>query len=171
MATATSAAAEDTTLEVRRIYDATRERVFQAWTDPQAIVQWFGATDGHRCTVEAFDFRLGGRYCLTLGHPEGESGCGGESGASRAAGVFTVIEPPVRLAFTWTWEEGGMDIGESLVTVHLKELGGQTELVLTHERLPSDEARTAHGEGWNGILDRLGQFVFDAGLSHAQGQH
>ena len=159
MATATTAAAEENTLEIRRTYNASRERVFRAWTDPQAIAQWFGPTDGHCCTVEALDLRVGGRYRLALAHPEGESGCAGESGASRAAGEYTVIDPPSRLAFTWAWEEGGMDVGETLVTVELNDLGGRTELVLTHERLPNEEARIAHGEGWNGSLDRLERFV------------
>ena len=39
------------------------------------------------------------------------------------------------------------------------ERGGQTELVLTHERFASAEARDAHDKGWVGCLDRLGKYV------------
>ena len=150
---------QDTALEIRRIFNAPREEVFQAWTDPQAVARWFGPKDGYRVEAEELDLRVGGRYRFALQPPEGDAGYAGDGAVTRAGGVYTVVDPPRRLAFTFTWEEGGMDIGETSVTIDLYERGEMTELVLTHEGLPSEEARLAHGEGWNGSLERLGRFV------------
>ena len=158
MATA-QRAEEEAGLQIRRVFDAPREKVFQAWTDPRAITAWFGPHELYRCSVDALDLRVGGRYSSTMTPPEGESGCAGDTGICRVGGVYTRIEPPAVLAFTFSWEEGGMDVGETLVMVELTDLNGRTELVLTHERLPHELARTEHHRGWSGSLDRLGRFV------------
>jgi uncharacterized protein YndB with AHSA1/START domain len=51
---------------------------------------------------------------------------------------------------------------ESLVTFLLKPLDGGTELTLTHEHLPDQEARVSHEHGWSGLLDKLVAFLGDA---------
>jgi uncharacterized protein YndB with AHSA1/START domain len=64
------------------------------------------------------------------------------------------------LVYTWNWEgkacEGSEALtGETLVTVEFRNLGGSTEVVLTHEFFPNEKARDAHNMGWNGCLDHL----------------
>jgi len=49
--------------------------------------------------------------------------------------------------------------GDTLVTIELFDRGGKTEVVLTHEKFPSDAARDEHNKGWAGCLDRLSQYV------------
>ncbi len=150
------AAVEAEVLRLQRVYDAPRERVFQALTDPRAVGRWMGPR-GSRCEVKEMDVRVGGRYTFTIHPPEGDAGCNGTGEASTAAGEFTQIDPHHTLAFTWSWVAGGMDVGETLVTFSLKDLDGRTELVLTHERLPGEEARIAHGQGWGESLERLAE--------------
>jgi uncharacterized protein YndB with AHSA1/START domain len=52
-----------------------------------------------------------------------------------------------------------MDIGETLVTVEFRGEGDQTEISVTHALLPTEEARQAHADGWNGSLGRLDQVL------------
>ena len=72
-------------------------------------------------------------------------------------GVFKGIDSPSKLVFTWQWQrEGGMEgMGEeTIVTVLLKDMGGKTEMTLTHE-LPNKESRDNHEMGWVSSFVRL----------------
>ena len=135
------------TLTLTRTYAAPREAVFRAWTDPDALKQWFGPTDEFTTPIAEVDLRMGGRYRIGMQSPDQED-------LHIVGGVYREIEPPEKLVFTLSWEEG-IDVGETLVTVEFRDLGGSTEVVLTHERFPSEEARDKHHEGWSGCLDRL----------------
>ncbi|MGE0878775.1 MAG: SRPBCC family protein [Acidimicrobiia bacterium] len=53
-----------------RVYDAPREKVYRAWTDPDAVAQWFGP-DGFTCTVLEMDVRVGGRWRFIYDGPDG----------------------------------------------------------------------------------------------------
>ena len=75
-------------------------------------------------------------------------------------GVYREVVPDRKLVFTWEWP--GMPERESLVTFLLKPLDGGTELTLTHEHLPDEEARVSHELGWSGLLDKLTVFLGDA---------
>lgn len=150
------AAVEAEVVRVQRVYDAPPERVFRALTDPKVVGRWMGPP-GSTCEVKEMDLRVGGRYTFTIHPPPGDAGCNGTGEASSAGGEYTLIDPHRTLAFTWSWVEGGMDVGETLVTFSLKDLGGRTELVLTHERLPGEEARIAHAQGWGESLERLAE--------------
>jgi uncharacterized protein YndB with AHSA1/START domain len=136
-------------LQMERTLDASPERIFDAWTRPALLAQWWGPP-GSVVTLAEMDVRVGGRY--RLGIQRGPA-------AYVVGGVFQVIQPPHQLAFTWRWENAEMDIGESLVTIELRANGRQTDLRLTHAQLPNAAARAAHGEGWEGILASLDQFI------------
>jgi len=68
-------------------------------------------------------------------------------------GTYQEITRPKRLVFTWNSPYAGSH--GSLVTVDFKPKGRGTEIVLTHERLPSEEMVKAHTGGWTSILERL----------------
>ena len=135
----------ETTLRIKKILKAPREKVFQAWTDPEALKTCFSPTDGHSTLSVDVDLAIGGKYSITLRSPEGK--------VSRAAGIYREIRPPEKLVFTWSWE--GEDLGETLVTIDFHDLEGSTEVVLTHEFLPTKEWRDKHYFGWNGCLSSL----------------
>lgn len=149
------------TVRLTHHYKATREQVFEAWTDAGAMAQWFGP-HSHTCKIEKLDVREGGEYQFRL-IPTGEvedPECGGDSSAdSVCAGTFVVVQPPEKLAMTFSWIENGGDVGETLLTIELLEAEAGTELVLTHERLPTEELRQAHAGGWQGSLECLEEFI------------
>jgi uncharacterized protein YndB with AHSA1/START domain len=132
-------------LTITRRYGAPREAVFRAFTDPQVLKQWFAPSDDFSVPVAAAELRAGGRYRIVMRSPDGEE--------HRVGGVYREIEAPRRLVFTWAWES--TPERESLVTIELKEAGGGTELVLTHERFADAETRDKHQQGWEGCLARL----------------
>ena len=133
-------------LEVRRTLRASRERIYQAWTDPAALSRWFSPTDDYETIVHELDLRIGGSYRIEMRH---------KSGAQHiATGVYRELAPPDRLAFTWRWAEAA-SMADSLVTVELIPRGQATEIVLKHELLESADSAREHEKGWVGCLTRL----------------
>ena len=144
----TTAAPQTTSLQVRRTFAAPREKVFRAWTDPQTLKQWFGPP-GSKTTVAEVDLRVGGKFRLTVQKPTGE--------VVTAFGTFREIRPSERLVYSWNWDYN--DIGDTTVTLEFLDAGGETDLVLTHERFQNVEQRDAHNVGWTGCFDRLAEFL------------
>ncbi|MDV2479289.1 MAG: SRPBCC domain-containing protein [bacterium] len=135
------------TLNLTRTYSAPREEVFRAWTEPEALKRWFAPSDEFSTPIAEVDLRVGGAYRIGMKPPDQED-------MFIVVGTYREVQPPERLVFTWSWEEG-MDVGETLVTVEFRDLGGSTEVVLTHELFPNEQARDKHNEGWSGCLERL----------------
>jgi uncharacterized protein YndB with AHSA1/START domain len=133
-------------IEIRRTLAHPREKVFEAWTDPRALTRWFAPTDDYRVVVPVLELRAGGRYAIEMHHSGGN--------VHRAEGNYRVVERPGRLEFTWRWD-GESAGSETLVTVEFHDRGANTEVVLTHERFTSEEARDAHNKGWLGCLGRI----------------
>lgn len=138
---------QEITLCLKRTFNAPREKVFRAWTEPQALKRWFAPSERMSTPVAEVDLRVGGRYRIEMVNPEGK-----RHGVS---GVYREIVPFARLVFTWAWEKDERDSGETLVTVEFFDRAGQTEVVLTHERFANAKARDAHTEGWSGCLVSL----------------
>jgi uncharacterized protein YndB with AHSA1/START domain len=112
------------------------------------MAQWFFPAPGWRADVTA-DVRVGGRYRVAMFDPAG--------GVHVQEGAYTSIEPDSRLEFTWTCLE--LNVADSLVTVELREVGGKTELTISHE-LPDDAAiLRQHEGGWNGCLESLARHI------------
>jgi len=139
----------DITLQLRRTIPAPRERVFQAWTEAEALKRWFCPDDRGEVVVTELDARVGGRYRVEMRFPEG---------THTVSGSYREVSPPERLVFTWSWEERA-DAFETRVVIELHAQGDATELVLTHERFPNAEEREKHTHGWEGCLNRLPQFL------------
>jgi uncharacterized protein YndB with AHSA1/START domain len=103
---------------ITREFDAPRERVFRAHTDPDLVVQWLGP---RRLTmrIDQFDARTGGSYRYL--HCE-------EDGTEYAFhGVFHEVRPDERIVQTFTFE--GDPDGVALETMTFEDLGGRTRLV------------------------------------------
>lgn len=139
-----------TTLRITRTIAAPREKVFRAWTDPEALARWFAPSDAYRTNVPELDLRPGGRYRVEMLLADK---------IHRVGGTYREIRPPEKLVFTWKWENEPAHAGETLVTVELFDRGGSTELVLTHERFADEASRNEHDKGWAGCLERLERFV------------
>jgi uncharacterized protein YndB with AHSA1/START domain len=127
---------------VRRTIAASAGEIFDAWLDPEALAAWMrpGAI---RSTVAHVEPRVGGAYEITMQ---------GSAGPIVHKGVYREIDRPRRLVFTWL--SPGTEWKETLVTVDFVKLGEQTEVVVTHERLP-ESALPSHRNGWNSGLQHL----------------
>lgn len=137
------------TLRVRRTFPAPPERVFRAWTDPAELKRWAGPGETTVATVEV-DLRVGGRYRINMQAPDGTP--------YHVVGTYRAVDPPKKLVYTWFWETNPA-MGETVVTVEFRDLGGRTEIVLTHERLPTEEDRRNHETGWTACFDTLAGLV------------
>jgi uncharacterized protein YndB with AHSA1/START domain len=140
----------ETTLNLRRTFKAPRAKVFQAWTDPEELKNWWGP-EGYATPSAEVDLRVGGKYRLGMRKlPDGE--------ILYLTGVYREVRPPERLVYTWRWEDKP-EHGDTLVTVEFREAGESTEVVLTHEFFPTEKSRDDHNRGWNGCLDRLAKLL------------
>lgn len=147
------------TVQLKRVYQATVEQVYQAWTNPDSLNTWFGP-QSHTSKVEKFDLREGGRYQIRMIPTGEESDCTGDSNEdSVCAGQFVKLVPNKSLIMTFNWIEGGADMGETLVSIEIQSTSNGTEMILTHERIPSNELRTAHSAGWESSLDCLEAYI------------
>ena len=146
-------------VSVTRLINAPRARVFEAFTSAQALSQWFSPNADISLAVEVFEFAVNGDFRLRYSMPDGTQPV--------VDGVYEVIEPPHRIVFSWLWQQPDphADI-PTRVDVRLADIGDGTEITVTHERLPSGEARERYAKGWEGTIDGLERFVdvkdFDA---------
>jgi uncharacterized protein YndB with AHSA1/START domain len=126
---------------------APAERIFEALTDPQQRMKWWGADGLYRATHMESDLRPGGKWS-TRGTGFGKS--------FSIHGEYRVIERPRVLAFTWVpdWQQSA---GESLVRFDLTERDGVTTVRLTHSGL-TPEGRQAH-RGWPQVLGWLKAWI------------
>jgi uncharacterized protein YndB with AHSA1/START domain len=80
-----------------------------------------------------------------------------EEASREVCGTYVEIDRPRKLVFTWI---GPLTNNvNTLVTVELNPLGDETDLVLTHERLPTPAIHEGHTKGWGNILDHLADAV------------
>ena len=153
MAATAIAAADDLFLRVSRTFDAPRERVFAAWTNPDHLRDWFGPP-GVTNTICELDVRPGGAWRLM-----GKS----ERGSHAVSGKYIDVKPPERLSFTWAWHTDG-DFAkprehETTVTLMFKELGQRTEMTIVHGRFRDSTGVANHNRGWTGSFDKLAAFL------------
>ncbi|WP_161977077.1 SRPBCC family protein [Dictyobacter kobayashii] len=135
---------DTTSLVLRRTFAASRQRVFRAWIEPEAVRHWFRPR-GMGVTVTSLDARVGGSFRFDL-----------EDG-SYTAGTYLHIVQPSKLVFTWSG--GVIQDRETIVTLDFLEHGPVTEVVLTHERLNTPEMRALFGGGWPSLLDALAEVL------------
>lgn len=139
-------------LSITRDFDAPRERVWQAWTRPEALIRWHGPRFYPAAQISA-DVRVGGlwRACLKSGDPAGVD--------LWQSGRYLVVMPPERLEFTFAWETPDHEDGpgiETHVVVRLEALAqGGTRMHFSQTGFLSDRSAASHGVGWNGTFDRL----------------
>lgn len=155
-----------TTADIRisRVFDAPRERVWKAWTDPLEIKKWWGPK-GFTSPSAMLDLRVGGTFLYCMHGPAGSE----FDKDLWSTGTFREIVPMERIVATdhfadahgniispkeygmpGDWPEQGM-----LVTATFEDAGpGKTKLTLLHEGHPKDIADMAK-QGWNESLEKL----------------
>ncbi|HVE52707.1 MAG TPA: SRPBCC domain-containing protein [Ramlibacter sp.] len=136
-------------LRITRSYPVAPEKVWRAWTDPQALSAWFGPGEPNSVLVAEMDVRGGGRYRIRFRTPDGEE--------HEVAGEYRDVVPDELLSFTWAWHTTPERV--SLVTVRLRPADGGTELDFRHARFFDGQARESHAHGWSLTFEKLDAWV------------
>lgn len=156
----TSTPQSDREIVITRLFNAPRDLVWQAWTDPAHIAQWWGP-EGFTTRVDEMDLRPGGQSRYVMVGPDGTE--------YPVQGVFREVVPPERIVTTDEFGEGyeeitDIDLPQGMVmTILFEDLGNQTRLTL-HILHPTAEERRKHEEmgvvaGWNSTLDCLAEHL------------
>ncbi len=153
-------------LAVTRVFDAPREMVFKAWTEPERLKRWWGPK-GFTTPFCAVDLREGGVFLYCMRSPDGRDSWG--------RGVFREIVVPERLVLAMSFADAGGNVVpatyyglgpdwplESLMTVTFEELAGATRVAVRHEGVPPGPDGDGARQGWAEILDGLAEYLAKA---------
>ena len=114
---ATVTTPNDREIRIERIFNAPRERVWQAMTDPKLVAQWWGR--GNKLVIEKMEVKRGGHWRFVEHGPEGEHGFEGR---------YREVTPPERIVQSFEWD--GMPAHVIIETMNLEDLGdGRTRMV------------------------------------------
>ena len=142
---ATQGSTPEISLRINKTFSQSRERVYQAWTDPQALSQWFAPSDEFTVVVGALDVRPGGTFRVEMRHKDGN--------VHAASGKYLEVQKPSKLVFTWAWDMP--DAEQTVITIDFREQGASTELIMVQDKFATAESRDKHEQGWAGCLSRL----------------
>ena len=141
-------------LRLVRVFDAPRERVFDAWAVQEQFAQWM-CPPGVMIDECVIEVRPGGAWRIKGRHD------GGRRFAS--SGVYLEVKRPERLVFTWAHhavdDYSSARGHETTVRIELRALGNKTELTLLHGPFADMPSRDNHNRGWNGSFDKLETFL------------
>ncbi len=141
MAKATITTRGDREIRIERIFNAPRERVWQAMTDPKLVAQWWGR--GNKLVVERMEVERGGHWRFVEHAPDGVHGFEGR---------FSEVTPPERVVQTFEWD--GMPGHVALETATLEDLGdGRTRLVNTSLFMTAEDRDGMLQSGMEGGLN------------------
>ena len=136
---------------VRRRMPASREVVYEAWTDPEGIREWM--CPGNATSAEAtLDVRVGGKFRITMKAPDKNH---------VHIGAYQVVDPPSKLVFTWSSADNPKAV--TLVTVELFAYGEESELVITHDRFIQPDLAQRYESGWGTIADKFAAHLLAKG--------
>lgn len=152
--------AQQTELTIIRVYDTRRDLLFDVWTDPQHVAQWWGPR-GFTSEVHEWDAQPGGAMHLEMVGPDGVR--------HAMRGEFHEVAAPERLTFTAgaLYDEHGVPALEAHNTVTFDDdEDGSTTMTLTIvvTRATEEAAESLAGMevGWNQTLDRLAEHLVAA---------
>jgi uncharacterized protein YndB with AHSA1/START domain len=113
-------------LQITRVFEAPRERVFAAWKNPSLLQRWTGCRDATNVECQS-DFRPGGAFTTKM-HIGGQADCD-----CTFVGAYDEIVEPEKIAYH-------INLGPAVtsVVVEFFEQAGQTRIVLTQEGFPDD---------------------------------
>jgi uncharacterized protein YndB with AHSA1/START domain len=135
-------------IDITRVFDAPRERVWREWTEPERFADWFGGPESEvPLATVSMDVRPGGAWRLTMFAGPGRR-------EIRWRGEYQEVVEPERLVFTVS--DQPEDDAYELVTVVLADLGeGRTQMRLQqHGRMTAEEYERA-SQGWSSFFDRI----------------
>ena len=142
---ATPSISPDTTLQLKRTFEAPRERVYRAWTDPEEMKNWAAPSEDYEVAA-VVDLRVGGKYRIQMTHRDGA--------VHTAHGEYREVSPPEKLVFFQPTHAAApafgvlaaaFGVGESLVRED--KLGGRTQVPKLNRN------QSVLGEARPGVMD------------------
>ena len=132
-------------VRIERTFDAPAEAVFDAWTSPEVMRRWFHPAPDWETPEADVDLRVGGKVRVVMRRPDGTE--------AEAQGEYTLIDRPLRLDMTWTFDDDPSN--RQLIELSFSESEGSTTVVMINSGISTDERRDAQHEGWHGCFDEL----------------
>ncbi|HEY6638262.1 MAG TPA: SRPBCC domain-containing protein [Solirubrobacterales bacterium] len=141
---------EALSLRMTRTLPARRAVVWSAMTDPEELANWWGPSGFTTPSVD-FEPRLGESYRIAMQPPDGD--------VFRLGGEFREVDPPSRLAYTFSWDPPDPHDRETVVMLSLRELGDQTEVELSQGEFATKARLELHEGGWTDSFDKLEELL------------
>jgi uncharacterized protein YndB with AHSA1/START domain len=151
-------------ITITRVFDAPRELIWKAWTEPERIKRWWGPK-GYTSPSVTIDLRVGGKNLSCMRSPDGKD--------TWSTGTYQEVVEPERLEMTDSFaDEQGKVVPASYygmpgafplelqVLVTFEEHQGRTTMTLRHSGIPADHAKDTEG-GWNESFDKLVNDIHD----------
>jgi uncharacterized protein YndB with AHSA1/START domain len=138
------------TVNLHRVVAAPPERVFRAFTDPDALVKWM-APHGFTAKVHSMDFREGGGYKMSFTNFSTKNG-------HSFGGTYNEIKPNQLIKYTDKFDDPNMP-GAMNITISFREVICGTELKITQEGIPDAIPVEMCYLGWQQSLDMMMQLV------------
>lgn len=137
---------------VRHVVKANREKVFNAFSNAEALSQWFSPSPDIAIEFLAFKFSENEGFRLRYSMPDGTHPV--------VSGTYRQIIPSKTIIFSWIWEPPDPHANiQTEVQILLRKAGEGTEIILTHDQLPTEDACIRHSNGWTETLARLAIFL------------
>jgi uncharacterized protein YndB with AHSA1/START domain len=118
----------DREVHIERVFDAPRELVWRAFTEPELLAQWWGR--GNKLVIERLEVERGGHWRFVEHSDQGVHGFEGR---------FREVSPPERLAWTFEWD--GMPGHVAIDTTEFEDLGDGRTKVITRSIFHTTEER------------------------------
>lgn len=139
---------KDRELIITRMFNAPRDLVWKAWTEPERLEHWWGP-EGFTLPFLEMDMRPGGAWRACMRGPDGMN--------YWQHGVCRALVPPERLEYTLIWDNDPTH--EMLVTVVFVDRGKQTEMTFRQSQFKSVAERDGHQGGWSSAFNRLAAYL------------
>jgi NADPH2:quinone reductase len=150
-------------LSATHVFDAPRDLVFKAWTEPDRLMRWWGR-QGFTVPTCTIDLRPGGSYRICVRSADGRDFC--------SKGVYREVVEPQRIVSVDSFVDAeGTPVSperygispewphETVTTVLFAEQAGKTRVTVRHSPIPAGLERDLCRQGWQESLDRLGDYL------------
>jgi uncharacterized protein YndB with AHSA1/START domain len=137
-------------VKLHRVIAAPPERVFRAFTDPEALVKWL-PPHGFTAKMISFDFRVGGSFRMSFQNFTTKS-------SNSFGGTYNEIKPNEFLCYSDKFDDPNLS-GEMINSISFKEVIGGTEIYITQEGIPDVIPTEMCYLGWQQSLMLLNQLV------------
>ncbi len=138
------------TVKLHRVFSAPVEKVFRAFSDPDAMASWIPPY-GFICKVHSMDFKVGGTYKMSFTNFT--------TGSSHSfGGEYVEIIPDEKIKYTDKFDNPNLP-GQMITTIELKKVLCGTEIIATQEEIPDAIPVEMCYLGWQESLDKLKRLV------------